>query len=157
MNQSTRSTRLLLAMSVIGLGAAVVRGLSEPKNTLRGLHGVAVSASRRDTGDMGLPPEYEESVKARLRAAGIPILPYDNDAPGHPVLLVIVGDREDRVDLELRQDVVLDRDKEVSARATTWWTGFSMRSKNQVTDPVLTTLVERFINDYFDANPRQRR
>jgi hypothetical protein len=147
---------IVIVSAVISVAAGVAR-LRTPGETLRGLQGVAVAAGHRDSGDVLPPPEYEASVKSRLRAAGIPILSYDNSAPGHPVLWVIIGDMEDRVDLELRQDVVLDRNREIKAQAATWWAGFSTRSKDPATDPVLNSLVDKFIHDYRDANQTQKR
>ena len=84
--------------------------------------------------------------------AGIPSLPYDNDSPGHPLLLVIIADQEDRVDLELRQDVWLERDSRVRASAVTWSYGWwiSAEDRNMARVPALIT--DKFINDYLEAN-----
>ena len=84
--------------------------------------------------------------------AGIPILPYDNESPGHPLLLVIIADQEDRVDLELRQDVWLDRDERVKVSAVTWWYGWSISAEDRAMARVPALITNRFINDYLEAN-----
>lgn len=126
--------------------------ITQPPGSLRGLRGIAVSASHQDSGDDLPPPGFEASVKARLQMAGIPILPYDNESPGHPLLLVIIADQEDRVDLELRQDVWLDRDERVKVSAVTWWYGWSISAEDRAMARVPALITNRFINDYLEAN-----
>ncbi len=126
--------------------------IKQPPGSLRGLRGVAVSASHQDSGDDLPPPGFEASVKASLQKAGIPILPYDGESPGHPVLVVIVADQEDRVDLELRQDVWLDRDQRVKVSAVTWWYGWAISAEDRAMARVPALITDRFINDYLEAN-----
>ena len=124
----------------------------QPTGTLRGLPGVAVSAFHQDSGDVSPPPGFEASVKARLRMAGIPILQYDNDVPGQPLLQVIIADQEDRVDLELRQDVWLDRDPRIKASAVTWSFGWRISAEDRATARVPAFITDRFVKDYLEAN-----
>jgi len=143
-----------------------------PKDTLRGLQGVAVAVE-------GLEPEVEQlgltsgalrtDTERQLRQYGIKVLSHQEQlaTPGMPCLYVNVNVKGAEtvlpimavsIQVELQQHVSLERDPTIHCVAGTWKTagvGTVSRSKlGQVRDSV-RDLVARFINDYLAVNPKK--
>ena len=132
--------------------------VAEPMATLRGLKGVAVVVSHRFSGDNLPAPGYSAFVVDRLKKAGIPIVPYESGVSEQGTLYFLLSDREDWVDVELRQLVALDRDPGIRTEAATWWHfGRPVRVEDREHEQLPVEVVDTFIHDYQSANPSPER
>lgn len=137
------------------------------RDTLRGLNGVhvVVEELRPDAVKDGLTKDaIEEKVVQRLWDAGVRVLMEDQwtIAEGAPYLYVNVNAVKSRdlyvyaVDLQLNQNVRLERLPSVVVAATTWTTGCRVGAVSAESVPILAQVaeqsVDRFIQDYRAAN-----
>ena len=137
------------------------------RDTLRGLNGVHVVVEDLRPGavDDGLSKEaIEEGVVQRLWDAGIRVLMEDQwtIASGAPYLYLNVNTVKSKdlyvyaVDLQLNQNVRLERLPNVVVAATTWTTGCRVGAVSadsvRVLAQVAAQSVDRFIEDYRRAN-----
>lgn len=138
------------------------------RDTLRGLIGVhvVVEELRPEAVDDGLSKEaIEEGVVQRLWDAGVRVLMEDQwtIAAGAPYLYLNVNAVKSKdlyvyaVDLQLNQNVRLERLPSVAVAATTWTTGCRVGAVSADSVGVLAQVaaqsVDRFIEDYRRANP----
>ncbi len=138
------------------------------RDTLRGLDGVhvVVEELRPEVVDDGLSKEaIEEGVVQRLWDAGVRVLMEDQwtIAAGAPYLYLNVNAVKSKdlyvyaVDLQLNQNVKLERLPTVAVAATTWTTGCRVGAVSadsvRVLAQVAAQSVDRFIEDYRTANP----
>ena len=137
------------------------------RDTLRGLNGVhvVVEELRPEAVNDGLTKEaIEEGVVQRLWDAGIRVLMEDQwtIAAGAPYLYLNVNAVKSKdlyvyaVDLQLNQNVRLERLPAVAVAATTWTTGCRVGAVSAESVRVLAQVaaqsVDRFIEDYRTAN-----
>lgn len=144
---------------------------------LEGLQGVHVLVFPPDDPEVerrGLrEAEIQTDVELRLRKAGIKVLSLGETlkTAGQPVLYVIVHTAAGRgpteglyaynVNMQLMENVVLDRDPSMKVKAATWtfpeyvpgYVGMVGADKLRATRDYLNTVVDEFINDYLAANP----
>ena len=140
------------------------------RDTLRGLTGVhvVVEELRPEAVNDGLSKEaVEEGVVQRLWDAGVRVLMEDQwtIAAGAPYLYLNVNAVKSRdlyvyaVDLQLNQNVRLERLPSVAVAATTWTTGCRVGAVSADSVGVLAQVaaqsVDRFIEDYRAANPAE--
>ncbi len=140
----------------------------EPVDTLRGLTGILVAID--DPGSELIKEglnlqQIQMDVEFRLRKAGIRILtgPDFMKTPGAPCLSVQIDTLKRGKDnfylysisIKLRQNIILERYKSRSYRATTWETGVIggiSASQIKLLRTNLGNLVDQFINDYRSVN-----
>ncbi|MDE2927351.1 MAG: hypothetical protein OXT71_13220 [Acidobacteriota bacterium] len=137
------------------------------RDTLRGLDGVhvVVEELRPEAVDDGLSKQaIEEGVVQRLWDAGVRVLMEDQwtIAAGAPYLYLNVHAVKSKdlyvyaVDLQLNQNVRLERLPSVVVAATTWTTGCRVGAVSadsvRVLAQVAAQSVDRFIEDYRTAN-----
>jgi hypothetical protein len=118
--QAMRSKSLFLLLLLLTLGGAAH---AQPfLEALAGLDGVEIQVGLRESEDVVCDPRFAEDLAQQLRRAGLRVVTshVENDLPGHPRLLVTLDLPASRVDLELRQDVLLARRPDVRLNATTW-------------------------------------
>jgi hypothetical protein len=139
--------------------------------TLRGLSGVGVGIeylndeAKRAGFDANT---LQTDVELKLRLAGIKVLTREESirVPGSPSLYVNLnfinaanGLGVYSIEVELKQNALLERDKTVLAlRATTWSTGYLGTAPRDTVSPVrsaLGDLVDRFLNAYLSVNPKK--
>ena len=161
---------LVLAFLITG-GAVVARADDSElaRQSLKGLKGIAVLVE-------SLKPEVElagltkasiqTDVDLKLRLAGIPVLSRDVAHPGVQYFLYVQvsflpipdGVWPYRIDVELTQRVLLDRDRSIIGIASTWSVGSVGRvGKENVRKFVRDAIkdrVDEFINAYLSVNPR---
>ena len=140
--------------TVISAAAGVIATAPIDYPSLRELPGVSARAINRDASDVTVDEELQRSLREQLSAAGIPLLPYSNNVPGHPELILWVA--EDHLELELTQDVLLARSASVKVRAATW------RSLRARPDPstrhiVPDYLMREFVTAWTTAHAVRRR
>jgi len=137
-------------------------------NSLRGLKGVHVLVAK-------LPPDFEGNltreqiqtdVELKLRLVGIKVVSEKEQfsMPGRPYLYVTVCGVKTftegvawQIDIQLSQDVYLERDPKISVDATTWSVGrggFLGKMKIEEIRNEVKDLVDQFINDYLSVNPK---
>ena len=137
---------------------------------LRGLRGVSLLVAETDPAlhDRGITAEVIESgVALTLRQAGIPILNHGDpgEPSGNPTLfievLALLNEDADTctysVQLELTQNVQLDRDDAVRLEfVPTWRTGGLAHADQQWRAAILDEVqlyAEQFVDAYLAANP----
>ena len=159
-----------LVLAWVGTGWGATKGAL---TSLRGLAGVEVVVESLD-------PEAEQDglhnsqlqtdIELRLRKVGIKVEsgPKALNIPGMPTLYVNIntikkesGSYAYRVDVELQQSVILDRNRSlIIMSATTWNTGMlGMVGSNNMPATVreaVGDLVDKFINDFLAENPVKR-
>lgn len=161
---------VLAAGSSISVGSGqALKTLEElQRPSLRDLNGVEVLVS------ISLPEgealdltrsQLQSEVEVKLRTAGVRTLSSESsfDTPGSPFLYVkLSAFKADpsgyvcRIDVDLNQDVILERDPAIRTVATTWQTGwvglFPQLKMSALREPINSRL-ERFISDYLALNP----
>jgi hypothetical protein len=167
-----------MLIGVIGAVTAIRHDIAaqedSERRSLRGLQGIRVviegmgSTAERH----GLTTtQVRTDVELRLRQAGIRVLTFDERDffSGDPFLYVnihmIFGDGPAaglvvcNIDVELRQAVRLQRDQDIGLLGVTTWqigsTGFMSEARLHKLRGNLGDLIDRFINDYYAANPER--
>lgn len=166
----------LMALAVVSFALAAEDD-EYARSTLRGLPGVYVAVGGLDPDiqkDGLTKATFKADTEMRLQIAGIKVLSKEEWAKtqGGPVCYVDVSIVKDvgltdvlnfdlyafEVSVELHQDVALVRDMAVKVLSPTWsasYVGFTNRLPRIRTK--VTELVERFINAYRTANPKQQK
>ena len=166
---TTAAVALLLCAGVLPAQESVATSPhAVARDTLRGLDGVhvVVEELRPEAVDDGLSKEaIEEGVVQRLWDAGVRVLMEDQwtIAAGAPYLYLNVNAVKSKdlyvyaVDVQLNQNVRLERLPSVVVAATTWTTGCRVGAvaadSVRVLAQVAAQSVDRFIEDYRTANP----
>ncbi len=173
----TRSIRIFSIMVVILLlSSGVMTQPEEGKETLKGLKGfdVLVDYLDPDIEKDGLRrSSIQTDVELKLRLAGIKVLTLEESAkePGSPYLYISVNSMKAgrsetglyayNIAVELRQYVILLRDKKIMCTATTWTTGgligtVGKKRVESIRDSI-KDIIDIFINDYLAMNPKEKK
>lgn len=172
-----KTALLLIGLTTTGVVATDAQGTERDRATLVGLRGVGVQIHLSAFAPPGLTQDRLQTlVELRLRRSGVQVLSRDEvlSAPGFPDLELSVLVSESKLQsgtlvgysysftLHLLQSVVLSRDSKIThVEGVTWQAPLSTGRGDQ--DRLLRFLmddveseVDRFINAYLAANPRNR-
>lgn len=158
---------LLLAASAATAGDD---GFSRP--SLKGLKGVyvLVESLQAEAERSGLnQTSIQTDVELKLRQAGITVLTEaeGHAAPGGPTLYINVNTQSSRsgslyafsIDVELKQDVLLDRDPSIRLPGVATWSmggvGIVSRDSFREIRNDIKDDVDQFINAYLSVNPKK--
>ena len=149
----------ILSLCVLLSGLYGGPELTNDQKSLVGIKsvGVVVDISGKDP-PSDLKNRIQTQIELRLRRAGIPV-----SAAGTPFLsiAVIVLDSDTFVvEADLREAVMLSRDSTIVCFATTWCadTYLGIRPRSEVGETIRKVVdrkIEKFLNDYYHANPKQ--
>jgi hypothetical protein len=160
---------LKLCAAIITLCAfAVASPARSTSDMLKGLRGVSVSVQalgdvEKAAADGLSAGELEAYILTRLREAGIPVLQRDRDTPNLSLVLAILkintGDGYAvSTSLSLQERSTLVRDPQRTPLASTWnMMELLVRrpaSMKNLREDVLRAAMDRFVKDYFAANPK---
>lgn len=142
-------SRLLIAFSIMTttVVSGGVIGPLPPQPSLADLPPVGVTVTTKGAGDVVPDPAYEEALRSRLSRAGIPLIPRGRLDHNDPILVLLVS--PERLELELKQEVILVRNPAVRLMAPTWRAG--ARTNNDFA--TLDYLVTVFSEAYRRVNP----
>ena len=159
-----------LAMFLLLAASAATAGDDEfSRPSLKGLKGVYVLVEplEAEVERDGLnQTSIQTDVELRLRQAGIKVLTEAERlaAPGTPFLYVLVNAKSGSpyafsINVELCQDVRLDRDPSMQISGATTWsvTAVGTVGRNNLRDirDMVKDYVDRFINAYLSVNPKK--
>jgi hypothetical protein len=166
-------TALVLASALLMRSDALALDADQHRKTLAGVTSVFVVIEELsdELKQAGLATATVcTDAELRLRAAGIRVAPEQEalSSPGAPFLYVHVYGRRNltqsgihfgyigAITLQFLQDVRLDRDLTIRAKATTWSVGESVTGSTvEILRESVRDLVDRFANTYLMANPKR--
>jgi hypothetical protein len=109
--------------------------------------------------EIGLTAErMKTETETKLREKGISVPNYSYENPYLDISVNVVN-MAFSVEVSLRDSVVLKRDKSIHCRAATWLnsvTGVHSNDPNYIVAG-LQALLDSFLNDYYQANPENKR
>ena len=171
MRAKSRRMGLAFLTLVAAWGFSVVHADEAGRLSLRGLQGTAVEVTGFGTEieqDGLTETQLKNEVESKLRKAGISVLSNVSEAPGYPLLSLIVnlvkcggelsGLYACSVQLLLSQSVILERAASISVPGRTWHSktvaGVIGREKLSTVRSHAASLAEEFVNDYLAVNPK---
>jgi hypothetical protein len=108
---------------------------------------------------IGLTTErIKTATELKLRGEGISVPNYSYEDPYLHISINVVY-QAFSVEVSLRENVVLKRDKSINCRAATWLnsvTGVHSNDPNYIIAG-LQAVLDSFLNDYYKANPKKKR
>ena len=174
-----RLIKMFLVLVMVLIGGSVVQAQVESfevgkrviRGSLKGLKGMYVMVGNYpDIKKDGLREStIKTDVELKLRMAGIKVLTKEEciKDPGNPYLWIGVHSfKNEIIDIyayciivELKQRVILSRDKKIECPATTWFTTVNIgtvgaNNVNSLRDNIKDR-VDVFINDYLAVNPKE--
>jgi hypothetical protein len=163
---------IVLLLLLCSISTALAVDNEDSRASLKGLPGVSVLVEelKPEVEQAGLrAAEIQTDVELRLRLAGIPVLSQAQMflTPGQPFLYisVIVATRTTTdlwpvsVELQLRQNVQLERSPATKVEASTWDYTFASSvgrlNLRSIRDGSIKDEVDKFINAYLAVNPKK--
>ena len=108
--------------------------------------------------EMGLTAErIKTETETKLRGEGISVPNFSYEDPYLDISVNVVN-MAFSVEVSLRENVVLKRDKSINCRAATWLksvTGVHSDDPSYIVDG-LYVLLDSFVHDYYQANPKNK-
>jgi hypothetical protein len=163
------ATMCFVAMSVIGLTSPSVRAQDSEftRATLKDISAVNVLVEELSDGakTLGLTTDaIQTDVELKLRLAGIRVVTLEEalKVPGGPILYVLVSvlpdGRAASIEIELHQNVLLERNGLRVVGMPTWNTRYLMWEPNptaQAVRNVVKDQVDVFLNAWLAVNPKK--
>lgn len=159
------TTICLTAAFLVGLNSSSVQGQDPHAQNLKGITAVAVVVEDLPDGAkvLGLTKDtIRTDVELKLRLAGMRVVTQGEGIvlPGSPSVYVQVTVTNPalaaNIDLELNQDVLLQRNGQLAPFAVTW------RTNSVLANPTLQSIrndikdcVDQFLNDWLSVNPKK--
>lgn len=157
---------------VAGKSEPQIKATIEPRDILAGLQGVRVVVDEiePDEEKFGFNrQQFQTDVELRLRQFGIKVLTLEERllTLGTPYLYINVISiipegiplAAVKVSVELKENVLLERNPTILTNAATWHTGgvatVGLDNISQIREVVIK-FVDEFINDYLAANPKEQ-